>query len=99
LVCNPIFINLSIASNIKEEALEIAGGRSRVVVAPLDAKTAPQLGSLVENHDLVVSFVPATMHPLVAEQCIKFKKNMVTASYISPAMKALHERLALIQFI
>ena len=43
---------------------------------------------------LCFSLVPATFHPLVAEVCIERKKNMVTASYISPAMQALHDRYA-----
>lgn len=32
------------------------------------------------------------MHVPIAEACIKNKKNLVTASYISPAMQALHEK-------
>ena len=32
------------------------------------------------------------MHPTVAEVCIECRKNLVTASYISPAMRVLHER-------
>jgi alpha-aminoadipic semialdehyde synthase len=39
--------------------------------------------------DVVVSLVPAPFHPPVAKAAIKHKKNMVTASYVSPAMAAL----------
>jgi len=38
-----------------------------------------------------LSLVPATMHVHVAEQCVQQRRNMVTASYISPGMKQLHE--------
>jgi alpha-aminoadipic semialdehyde synthase len=36
-----------------------------------------------------VSLLPAPMHPLVARHCIDHGKHLVTASYVSPEMKAL----------
>jgi saccharopine dehydrogenase-like NADP-dependent oxidoreductase len=45
----------------------------------------------IKNHDLVVSMLPAAMHPKVAKVCLEFKKHMVTASYVSDEMKALCE--------
>jgi hypothetical protein len=39
------------------------------------------------------SLLPVGYHPSVAELCIKYHKHLVTASYISPGMRALHERL------
>ncbi|TNN41235.1 Alpha-aminoadipic semialdehyde synthase, mitochondrial [Liparis tanakae] len=47
------------------------------------------LDSLVKDHDLVISMLPYTLHPLIAKHCIHRKVNMVTASYLSPAMKEL----------
>uniref|UniRef100_A0AAR2KGY8 Saccharopine dehydrogenase (NAD(+), L-glutamate-forming) n=1 Tax=Pygocentrus nattereri TaxID=42514 RepID=A0AAR2KGY8_PYGNA len=47
------------------------------------------LESLVKDHDLVISMLPYIYHPLVAKHCITKKVNMVTASYLSPAMKEL----------
>lgn len=43
----------------------------------------------ISDHDHVVSMLPAHMHVSVAKDCIKFGKNMSTASYISPEMRAL----------
>ena len=37
----------------------------------------------IENSDIVISMLPASMHILVAKDCIAFGKNMVTASYVS----------------
>ncbi len=45
----------------------------------------------IQNADLVVSFLPAFMHPIVASDCVRFKKDMVTASYVSQQMKDLDE--------
>jgi alpha-aminoadipic semialdehyde synthase len=35
------------------------------------------------------SLLPAPMHPLVARHCIDLGKHLITASYVSPEMKAL----------
>jgi saccharopine dehydrogenase-like NADP-dependent oxidoreductase len=43
----------------------------------------------IERADIVISMLPAALHPKIAEQCVKLRKSMVTASYVSPEMKAL----------
>ncbi|XP_059138929.1 alpha-aminoadipic semialdehyde synthase, mitochondrial-like [Physella acuta] len=45
----------------------------------------------LEDHDLVISLLPYSFHPDIAKLCIQHKKNMVTASYVSPAMRELHK--------
>ncbi len=45
----------------------------------------------IKNADIVISMLPARFHPIVAESCVKLKKHMLTASYVSPEMKALNE--------
>lgn len=48
-----------------------------------------QLGSMIGDHDLVISLLPYTFHPMVAKLAIENKVNMVTASYLSPGMEEL----------
>lgn len=43
----------------------------------------------ISQADVVISFLPAFMHPLVAKECLAQKKHMITASYVSAEMKAL----------
>ena len=43
----------------------------------------------IQNADLVISMLPARFHIEAARDCIRFKKHLVTASYISKEMKAL----------
>ena len=50
-----------------------------------------ELNRMVEGVDLVVSMIPPHMHVLVANACIKHGVNMVTTSYTSPEMAALHQ--------
>lgn len=49
------------------------------------------LGELVKQCDIVVSLLPATMHVPIAQEAVKQKRHMVTASYVSPEMKVLHK--------
>ncbi|QNM85580.1 saccharopine dehydrogenase NADP-binding domain-containing protein [Polaribacter pectinis] len=43
----------------------------------------------IQKSDIVVSMLPARFHIEVAKDCVKYSKNMVTASYVSNEMKAL----------
>lgn len=54
-------------------------------------KQEAKLQSLVESQDLVISLLPYVLHPVVAKACIESRVNMVTASYITPAMKELEK--------
>jgi saccharopine dehydrogenase (NADP+, L-glutamate forming) len=45
----------------------------------------------IKNADAVISMLPARFHPLVAATCLKYKKNMLTASYVSSEMAALND--------
>ena len=44
----------------------------------------------VADHDLTISLLPFVFHPDIAKMCIRQKRNMVTASYVSPEMSDLH---------
>lgn len=54
-----------------------------------DVFNEQQRESEIEKSDLVISMLPARFHIEVAKSCIKFKKHLVTASYISKEIKAL----------
>lgn len=40
--------------------------------------------------DIVISMLPASMHSSVATDCVRFKKHLVTASYVSKEMSELN---------
>ncbi|MEO1013414.1 MAG: saccharopine dehydrogenase C-terminal domain-containing protein [Bacteroidota bacterium] len=46
----------------------------------------------ITSSEIVVSMLPARMHGKVAEDCIRFGKHLVTASYISAEISALDEQ-------
>jgi saccharopine dehydrogenase-like NADP-dependent oxidoreductase len=45
----------------------------------------------IETASIVISMLPARLHIKIAEDCIRFKKHLVTASYVSKEMKALND--------
>ena len=57
-----------------------------------DVNNQKQVVDEIEKTDIVVSMLPARFHHLIAEKCVELGKNMLTASYISPEMKALEAR-------
>ncbi len=48
-----------------------------------DINDVKQREEEVKKSNLVVSLLPAFMHPLVATECVKYGANLVTASYAS----------------
>ncbi|WP_422083234.1 saccharopine dehydrogenase family protein [Ulvibacterium sp.] len=47
----------------------------------------------IKDSDIVVSMLPARMHGNVAKDCLAFGKHLVTASYVSPEIRALHKKV------
>ena len=48
-----------------------------------------QLKTEINGADLVISMLPVRFHHLVATECVRYGKNMVTASYVSPEIESL----------
>ncbi|XP_060893053.1 alpha-aminoadipic semialdehyde synthase, mitochondrial [Labrus mixtus] len=81
---------VTVATVLLKQAEELAAKYPNTIPVTLDASSQEgHLDSLVKDHDLVISLLPYSFHPLIAKHCINRKVNMVTASYLSPAMKEL----------
>lgn len=48
-----------------------------------------QASAIIQSADCVISLLPAMLHPIVAINCLKYNKHLLTASYVSDEMKAL----------
>jgi saccharopine dehydrogenase-like NADP-dependent oxidoreductase len=55
----------------------------------LDINNVAQRQNEIQKADIVISMLPAHMHIEVAQDCVTYKKHMVTASYVSEAMQGL----------
>ncbi|KAI9065542.1 saccharopine dehydrogenase [Trametes sanguinea] len=58
-----------------------------------DPEKRAALEKAIANHDLVISLVPYIYHVNVINAAIKGKTDVVTTSYISPAMRALEDEI------
>jgi saccharopine dehydrogenase-like NADP-dependent oxidoreductase len=84
-------LELIIADISIELALRKIKNHPRAKAVILDIYNAEEREKTIQNCDLVISMLPAAMHIDVAKDCVKFKKHLVTASYISPEMQALDQ--------
>lgn len=71
------------------QAQKISLGHPRCKAVMLNVFDRESRETAIQNADLVISMLPARFHIEAARDCIRFKKHMVTASYISKEMKAL----------
>jgi len=81
--------SLTIATRTESKAKALTGGHAHAKTTTLLAEDTAKLERLVAEHDLSISLLPAPLHPVVGQNCVKHRKHMVTTSYVSPAMRAL----------
>jgi len=84
-------IRLLIASPMKERADEMINGNPLGSSADWSMNDKTMLEKLVSEYDLTVSLLPYMFHAEVASVCLRFRKPLVTTSYVQPGMLALHE--------
>ena len=93
-------LNASEANNWKvtvaDYALQLAqekiGDHANAEAVAFNINNESERDALVSDHDVVISMLPARFHVAVAEACLDFDKHLITASYVSEDMKALHEQ-------
>ena len=86
-------VSVLVISSIPGEAQAIAAKARRSNVTARTADVLQDLNSfeaLFASSDCVVSLLPAAMHVPVAEACLRARAPLVTASYVSEEMQALH---------
>lgn len=66
-------------------------GHPEGIAIHFDIENELQRAEEIQNADLVISLLPPALHFLAAKECLKFSKNLVTASYISKEILTLHE--------
>ncbi len=82
-------LEIIIGDLLIENAQKLAGRNPRARAIKLDIFQEQEREAAVKEADIVVSMLPARFHIEVAKDCVRFGKNMVTASYISDEMAAL----------
>jgi len=72
---------------------EKTNGNPFAEIAAIDITKTVQREPLVARADIVVSLMPPNLHILLAQDCLKHRKNLITSSYITPEMKAMEKEV------
>ncbi len=81
-----------ICDSSNELAEKKAGNHPRSEAFFFDVLDEKQRTREISKADIVISMLPASMHHLVAKDCVEIGVDLVTASYVSPEVKALDEK-------
>jgi len=82
---------------LADTSLELAQKKTKnqacAEAALLDIYDKDARESLIQKSDVVVSMLPAFLHPLVAKDCLSFGKHFFSASYESPELKEMETEI------
>jgi saccharopine dehydrogenase-like NADP-dependent oxidoreductase len=82
-------LHLTIGDLSLELAQRKTDNHPNATAIALDINNVAQRQSEIQKADIVISMLPAHMHFEVAQDCVTYRKHMVTASYVSEAMQGL----------
>jgi saccharopine dehydrogenase-like NADP-dependent oxidoreductase len=82
-------IRVTVASRTKSKADRVINNHPNGKAIAFDINNEAHLARLVQEADVIVSLLPYTYHVKVAVLCLKYKKHLVTTSYVSDEMKSL----------
>jgi saccharopine dehydrogenase-like NADP-dependent oxidoreductase len=72
-------------------AREKVNNAARGTAVQFDIQNTEASRQAIAKADVVISLMPANLHPLVAKICLAEKKHLLTASYVSDEMKSFDE--------
>ena len=82
---------------LADTSLELAQKKAKghAIAKPylLDIYDKGSRENLIRDSDVVVSMLPAFLHPIVAKDCLTFGKHFFSASYESPELKEMEEEI------
>jgi saccharopine dehydrogenase-like NADP-dependent oxidoreductase len=84
---------VTVATRTKSKAVDIIADHPNGIAVEFDiSKDDLEKSGLIQDCDIAVSLLPYVYHPEIAKACVKYKKMMATASYVSDEMQALDEK-------
>jgi saccharopine dehydrogenase-like NADP-dependent oxidoreductase len=84
-------LHITIGDLSIELAQQKTNNHKNATAIAFDVFNEDQRKAEIQKATVVISMLPAHLHIEVAKDCLTYKKHMVTASYISPAMLELDE--------
>lgn len=86
-------LHLIIADKNVGSAQSLSQNHENATAIELDIFNPEERKKHIQKADIVISMLPARFHIEVAQDCVTYNKNMVTASYVSPEMESLDKEV------
>lgn len=83
--------HITIGDFSEEVARVKVGEATRGTAIQFDIQNTSASREAIAKSDVVISLMPAHLHPLVAKICLAEKKHLLNASYVSDEMKSIDE--------
>lgn len=80
---------LTVADANHAAIIEKTGDSPAAKAVALDILQEAERQTLVRAADIVISLLPPALHILVAKDCLRYRKNLLTASYVDAQTKEL----------
>ena len=90
-ICEKEGWQLSLGDLSEKLAAKKLGGHPQARSLRFDIHDEYQRAEEIKKADLVISMLPARFHHLVASVCIRYRKHLLTASYVSDEIRAMDE--------
>lgn len=90
---NPEHLKVRLGDKNKSAALKLINGHPNGSAFDFDIFNIKQRADEIQKADIVVSMLPARFHIEAAKDCLKFGKNLITASYVSKEMQKLNKNV------
>lgn len=82
-----------IADADKSQVLSKINNAPSAEAVQLDITKGEQRAILIQSADIVISMMPPALHFLVAQDCVEYGKNLLTASYVDEQIKSLESAI------
>ncbi len=84
-------LQVTVADVSEELAAEKTGNHPAAKHLAFDVQNIAQRNQVVSSANVVISLLPPHLHQLLAEACVNMGVHFISASYLSPEMKNLHQ--------
>lgn len=84
-------LEIIIIDKVLENAQKLAQNHTNATVIEFDIFDVDARKAMIMNSEIVISMLPARLHIEVAKDCLEYRKNLVTASYVSKELMALNK--------
>ena len=83
-----------ILADISEEiAAKKSNGKNNVLAKSIDLEDRKNRHSIIKDADVVISMLPAFLHPVIAKDCLELDKHFFTASYESEELRKMSDEI------